>query len=188
MHEFLRQANPTGWSEYQLRMYGWCLDVARGRGTATLADIRSFLPTFLSAFNCKISSSKDFVHEQSNEVPAPAAIPPGALARNVRTCEGVNVEVATVHSVKGETHTATLYMETFYERGGGGNYESERLADQLKGQAISIKAHDLVRQSAKMVYVGFSRPTHLLCFAVHQSRFAKFEAGINLDVWEVVRL
>lgn len=188
MHEFLRQANSNYWNEYQSKVYGWCLDVARGHGTAALTDIRSYLPTFLSAFNCKISSSRNFVHDQSNEVPAPAAIPPVAPVRNVLTCEGLDVEVATVHSVKGETHTATLYMETFYERGGGGNYESERLADQLKGQAIGIKVHDLVRQSAKMVYVGFSRPTHLLCFAVHQSRFAKFEPGIDLNVWEVVRL
>lgn len=188
MHEFLRQANPNYWNEYQSKMYDWCLDVARGDRTAALAGIRRYLPTLLSAFGRKISGSQDFVYDPSNEVPAPMAIPPVDPLRNVLTCEGFNVEVATVHSVKGETHTATLYMETFYERGGGGNYESERLSDQIKGQAIDTKVHALVRQSAKMVYVGFSRPTHLLCFAVHQSRFAKLEAGINPDAWEVVRL
>jgi hypothetical protein len=46
---------------------------------------------------------------------------------------GIEVQVSTVHAVKGETQAATLYMETYYERGGGGNYESERLANQLKG-------------------------------------------------------
>lgn len=93
-----------------------------------------------------------------------------------------------MHRVKGETHAATLYMESFYERGGGGNYESERLAGQLKGDPLSAKPHNLVVQSAKMVYVGFSRPTHLLCFAVHEGRFGKLGASMPLDRWEVVRL
>lgn len=187
MHVFLREANPNYWREYQSKVYGWCLGVARGNAAAVLVDVRSHLPTFLSAFDCQFGGSRDFVHGQPNDVSVPAATSVAAVG-NVLTCEGFDVEVATVHRVKGETHTATLYMETFYERGGGGNYESERLAGQLKGQAIGVKVHDLVRQSAKMVYVGFSRPTHLLCFAVHQSRFAKFEAGIDRSVWEVVRL
>lgn len=187
MHEFLRDANPEYWGEYQSKVYEWCLGVARGNAAAILVDIRNHLPTFLSAFDCQIDSSRDFVYGQTNGVSAPTATSVAA-AGNVLACDGFDVEVATVHSVKGETHAATLYMETFYERGGGGNYESERLAGQLKGSAIGVKVHDLVRQSAKMVYVGFSRPTHLLCFAVHESRFAKFEAGIERSVWQVVRL
>ena len=38
------------------------------------------------------------------------------------------------------------------------------------------------------VYVGFSRPTHLLCFAVHKQRF---NAGLILvagNTWEIVDL
>jgi hypothetical protein len=31
-------------------------------------------------------------------------------------------------------------MESFYERGGGGNYESERLADLLKGRRLPFLA------------------------------------------------
>jgi DNA helicase-2/ATP-dependent DNA helicase PcrA len=187
MHEFLRESDLDYWNEYQSHVYEWCLGVARDDAAAVLGDIRHHLPTFLSVFGRQIGSSQDFVHGHTNSTDgqAPATV---KQACNVLVCEGVNVEVATVHRVKGETHTATLYMETFYEKGGGGNYESERLADQLKGQSIDTKIHDLVRQSAKMVYVGFSRPTHLLCFAVHESRFKKIEACINQSVWEVVRL
>jgi hypothetical protein len=67
-------------------------------------------------------------------------------------------------------------------------YESERLADQLQGQPLSDKMHNRVRQSAKMMYVGFSRPTHLLCFALHESRFQKIEAGICANTWDIERL
>ena len=33
---------------------------------------------------------------------------------NIYHDSGIDIEVGTVHSVKGETHVATLYMETFY--------------------------------------------------------------------------
>lgn len=187
MHEYLRDTDPDYWSEYQSKVYEWCLDVARGNVTAVLEDIRNHLLTFLPVFGRQIGSSRDFVHNHANSTSDPASVTEKQTC-NVLVCEGVNVEIATVHRVKGETHTATLYMETFYERGGGGNYESERLAGQLKGQPIDTKIHDLVRQSAKMVYVGFSRPTHLLCFALHENRFANIEAGINQSTWEVLRL
>jgi hypothetical protein len=45
-----------------------------------------------------------------------------------------------------------------------------------------------VKQSAKMVYVGFSRPTHLLAFAVHRERFDQYLGELHTSVWEIVRL
>jgi hypothetical protein len=87
----------------------------------------------------------------------------------------MDIAVQTVHSVKGETHTATLYLETYYHRDGHGvnakSYESHRLVEQFKGTQLTGNEKDRVKKSARMVYVGFSRPTHLLCFAVHKKRF-----------------
>ena len=45
----------------------------------------------------------------------------------------IDIEVSTVHAVKGETHAATLYLETFYNR----HHESDRLAEQFKGVAYT---------------------------------------------------
>ena len=42
----------------------------------------------------------------------------------------MEIEIATVHAVKGETHAATLYLETFFNK----YYESERLKEQFKGK------------------------------------------------------
>ena len=58
-------------------------------------------------------------------------------------------------------------------------YESERLANQLMGAPLAQNAHNLAKQSAKMAYVGFSRPTHLLCFAIHETRFAALVGSID---------
>ena len=97
--------------------------------------------------------------------------------------------MATVHAVKGQTHTCTLYMESFYQInvGGKGQYESSRVADQLQGIPLAAGAHEYIKQSLKMTYVGFSRPTHLLGFAIHKARFDALYAGKpNLERWKIV--
>lgn len=99
---------------------------------------------------------------------------------NIYRSEDVEVELATVHSVKGETHIATLYLETCYY----GKHEGERLSDQLKGKPIPKSSGIRISESLKMAYVGMSRPIHLLCFAMHRSRFS----GNNNDYpnWTVI--
>jgi hypothetical protein len=39
-----------------------------------------------------------------------------------------------------------------------------------------------------MAYVGFSRPTDLLCIAVHKDRFDNFLSQIDRKVWEVIEV
>lgn len=39
-----------------------------------------------------------------------------------------------------------------------------------------------------MMYVGFSRPTHLLCFAVQKDRFDEYLSNINTEEWEIVNI
>ena len=187
MLRFLREDRPDYWPTYQAQVYEWCADVLGGQGTAVLGKIQAALPEFLRQFGGKVDKSSAFISTRNEGMPA-IAMKTGSEAANFFKHDGVTVEIASVHRVKGETHAATLYMESFYERGGGGNYESERLAGQLQGDPLSVKPHNLVVQSAKMVYVGFSRPTHLLCFAVHEGRFKKLEASMPLGRWEVVRL
>jgi len=97
----------------------------------------------------------------------------------------IKIKIWTIHSVKWATHTATLYTESFYEwRNGKNSYESERLINQLVGQQFNSekKYH---KQSTKMVYVWFSRPTHLLCFAIHKDRLPD---NFNNENWEITRI
>ncbi len=101
------------------------------------------------------------------------------------------IEIATVHAVKGETHAATLYLETYhYEK-----YESEWLADQLLGNIFVPRDGDSrIRKLLKLAYVGMSRPRYLLCFAVHADRYDAYLKGSleNSEVpddkklWEIV--
>ncbi len=100
----------------------------------------------------------------------------------------VEINLGTVHSVKGQTHIATLYIESSYFNDGGKKYESQRLAPQFKGVKLRANAGKRVRESAKMVYVGFSRPTHLLVFAVHKERYESYLSDIDTTRWKLIKL
>jgi hypothetical protein len=111
---------------------------------------------------------------------------------NTLNFDGFDIELGSVHSVKGRTHTATLYLESYFQKDGNGakakSYESQRLADQFLMNALTGKEGLRVKQSAKMVYVGFSRPTHLLAFAVHRDRFTQYLRDLDPSTWQIVEV
>jgi DNA helicase-2/ATP-dependent DNA helicase PcrA len=72
--------------------------------------------------------------------------------------ETLDISISTVHMAKGETHTATLILET-YNRG----YDLYQLLPLLKG-----KKKKIFPAKKKVIYVGMTRPTHLLCIALHR--------------------
>jgi DNA helicase-2/ATP-dependent DNA helicase PcrA len=151
-----------------------------------LTDIQAYIPEFLQLFASMVTASREFLETRHQGLAAPVVV---QIPTNIFSSNGIDVEVGTVHSSKGQTHTATLYLESFYQQHGGGNYESERLSALLLGVAPPPgERHKYVRQSMKMVYVGFSRPTHLLGFAVHKARFDAHLNDINRDEWEVVNV
>nr|WP_320058041.1 hypothetical protein [uncultured Bacteroides sp.] len=77
----------------------------------------------------------------------------GLKNRNVFKMDNVEIEVTTIHSVKGGTHISTLYLETNYQ----GEHEGSRIIEQLiKNPYVSpSKAKDTYRkETLKMLYVG----------------------------------
>ena len=92
----------------------------------------------------------------------------------------IDIEVSTVHAVKGETHAATLYLETFYNR----YHESDRLAEQFKGVAYTGTDADTLK-NLRVAYVGMSRPRYMLCVAIQQDRFDKIDCDELRKIWKV---
>lgn len=187
MASFLRETKPDYWARHQMLIYRWCRDVLSGKGDDVLAAIRLHAPDFLSQFDVVMKRSAEFIAGAAGPASPPSVLG-GGNSVNALKFGDFQVDVSTVHAVKGETHTATLYVETFYQKGGGGSHESERLKEQFGGAQIAADAHKYARQSAQMVYVGFSRPTHLLCFAVHESRFGELAGLVDADEWDIVKL
>jgi hypothetical protein len=172
---------------FRLLRLRWAVSAANGKTDAVIAEVRAHVPEFLGLFGETLTKASDYV---STPAAAPAA--PAVLVPNRVRLHGFDIELASVHAVKGQTHSATLYFESaFYSDGKGAaakSYESQRLAAQFLGQLFAAAPAVRVQQSAKMVYVGFSRPTHLLCFAVHKQRYEAGLAAVADHGWEVVDL
>lgn len=102
----------------------------------------------------------------------------------------VEFDVATVHSVKGETHIATLYLETSYE--GHGKCESQYLLPYLKNQRHNEKEENkpMTQKALKVAYVGMSRPQYLLCFAVKKEHVETYIKELDIKsggMWEIIK-
>ncbi|MBC8506952.1 MAG: UvrD-helicase domain-containing protein [Anaerolineales bacterium] len=72
--------------------------------------------------------------------------------------------VDTIHGVKGETHTATLYLETF-----NNGYDVSNVIHCFYPDSSHGNLNVTQKRSLKMAYVAMSRPTHLLCVAIHKN-------------------
>lgn len=77
--------------------------------------------------------------------------------------------------MKGETHTATLVLETHWN-----DYNLHKLVPWLIGDKAGSGREGPQQQTRlKLHYVAMSRPTHLLCLALKKDSF--HDASGNLD-------
>lgn len=151
----------------------------------TIIQIKNYLKSeFCPLFGIDPSNTYvvNFIDNETSTVATQAELE----NQNIFKKDDVEVEVATIHSVKGETHIATLYMETSYY----GEHEGARIIDQIIGKTYTPpkRVKDTHRkESLKMAYVGMSRPIYLLCFAIHADRFNAKESELRkCGLWEIV--
>jgi hypothetical protein len=122
-------------------------------------------------------------------------------AESASQVDDIKIDIGTVHSSKGQTHCATMYIETSYY-----NYETNKLKvlskRATKSRAEVYLPNPLFKQehayrlgkdrrakeALKMMYVGFSRPTHLLCFACLKENMVNEIENIRLSGWEIIDL
>jgi len=192
LFRFLEDVCSDTFTEFKLKLFLWCRDIYRGHTDRVFEEMRQFLPNILlTAFgkNEISQKTKDFINgDISKSVRRSEERIGSNNISNVYKCNGMDVEVGTIHSIKGETHTATLYMETYYDKG----YESQRLKECFLGKTHSFsqdKDKDIRnKESIKMAYVGMSRPTHLLCVAVHKDRVKDYLNEIPDILWEKIEI
>ena len=92
------------------------------------------------------------------------------------------VIVDTVHAIKGETHTATLYLETF-----NNGYDVSRILKCFDPDSLRGKLNSTQKQTLKIAYVAMSRPTHLLCVAVHKNTLDARNKHLCYDIDKIKR-
>jgi len=79
----------------------------------------------------------------------------------------VDIVVGSIHSAKGETHTATLVLETFWHK-----HNLARLISWVLGEKEGADGKQQQDTRLKVHYVAMTRPTHLLCLAMRRDSFA----------------
>jgi DNA helicase II / ATP-dependent DNA helicase PcrA len=181
--DFLNETHFEFLKNFRLKIYQWSIGLAQGKFDIVYQEIKDFIPSLLILWDKKILVSESFINTEE----------PGFQIYNSENrnknnnrvnYDGFDIEIGTIHSAKGQTHAATLYLETFYQK----NYESERHFNQLKLNEFDKSISKGVREqeSVKMAYVGLSRPTHLLCIAIHQDRFDKHLKDIDRNKWDII--
>jgi hypothetical protein len=98
----------------------------------------------------------------------------------------VSIQAGSIHSVKGQTHTATLVLETFWY-----DHNLELILPWFTKKKHGWKKADGVRQEArlKLHYVAMTRPTHLLCLAMKRGVLNDEDMGVIRDRgWRVLQV
>lgn len=94
---------------------------------------------------------------------------------------GRRIVFDTIHGVKGETHDATLYLETDRQ----GASDLKRILPYYGVGKVGSSI--LFDYSRKLAYVGMSRPKKLLCVAIQTKTYEKSKGAFNND-WEIIDL
>lgn len=97
----------------------------------------------------------------------------------------INIRLGSIHSVKGQTHTATLVLDSFNR-----TYHLKALKDWVLGKNRTHNQISKQSDRLKLHYVAMTRPTHLLCLAMRRDVFTDKEiVKLNNETgWNVVTL
>jgi hypothetical protein len=137
-----------------------CSDRELPYPTCVLEDIAVFTEQVLfPMFGAEFNKIRSFINNEIEEMQN------GSDLQNTYTnCidgNSVHIEISSVHAVKGETHTSTLFLDTFYRA-----YDSKRLVNFFtSGGTTKDCRNPSTLKALRVSYVAMSRPTHLLCVA-----------------------
>lgn len=174
---YLRKTNESLCGALLRNLSEWILDYRRG--IVCPGTLRDIMAKFIREYWIRNETRMVAKFLDSDEVRFPTE--PGKTSNTFVSDDGIRILVGTVHSVKGETHTATLYLETF-------NYEvdSKRLLPFFEGRypdADARKSRHM--QNLKIAHVALSRPTHLAAFACAKANVAGHEAALEENGWVI---
>jgi DNA helicase II / ATP-dependent DNA helicase PcrA len=95
----------------------------------------------------------------------------------------VNIRLCSIHSVKGETHTATLVLESYYFA-----HHLQELKPWLLGMKTGgTKQTVRILGRLKLHYVAMTRPSHLLCLAMRRDSLNGTEiAMLAARGWHII--
>jgi len=179
LQKYIKEKKPDFYQDFKVKLANWCLKIHRQE--EVFEEIKNYLT----------NEFKEFFNYQVKDELTNFIISPDLEANNEETLQGnniynysvgtteVKIEVSTIHGVKGETHTATCYLETFIY-----DYDIKRIINYMKGEYAEPRKKRVI-QNLKMAFVGMSRPSDLLCVAVHRDNISGHEEELQRSGWDV---
>lgn len=178
---FLKTKHELFYEDLKARIITWCMQLHNGINV--YEDVKSFIASDIChLFGKKSTISLNSFLNGPSLIQDHSEITRTNIYLHERDGHKIPIQLSTVHSVKGETHTATLYLETFYRK-----YDVEILMDYMKGKHVPPKL-ETVSHALKLAYVGMSRPTHLLCVAAHLNGCMEHLSELESVGWDIVRI
>ncbi|MFF1910995.1 UvrD-helicase domain-containing protein [Streptomyces sp. NPDC058239] len=108
----------------------------------------------------------------------------GVIAEREQTDVTLQVTsvAGSIQSAKGETHAATLLLECLDRR--GSKHDVHETLKLLVGGDIQ-RAKVTVQRAAQLIFVGATRPTHLLVLATHREHAAPYAEALVGQGWSI---
>lgn len=95
----------------------------------------------------------------------------------------INVEISTIHGVKGETHAATLVLETKFH-----SFDIHKMIDYLL-KSPERRPSGNQEKFMKQLFVATTRPKYLVCLAIDISRLPSSKLKLaKTRGWKIVDL
>ncbi|HSW18552.1 MAG TPA: hypothetical protein VLJ86_15135, partial [Ramlibacter sp.] len=119
------------------------------------------------------------------ETAAPAGADLPKVCEVVHRGHPLQFSIGTVAGMKGETHLASLVLESYGGR--SRMFDLEVALQCIAGVGKSIaKLSSTQRDQMRNVYVAMSRPTRFLCLAANQSRVApETRSALEAKGWKI---
>ncbi len=203
--EFIKDLGTETYNDFIAKLFKWCFDlVVKKNFEKVYIEIKQFIENDFIKWNWlnetdvtarSIKHAKDFI--ESNNYTFQSHLTKEIINEG-KEINPYNIEINSVHAVKGQTHCATMYVETSYHE-----YETKKLK-VISKEATKTKPEELLpyplffneqsyrqnkdvraKEAIKMMYVGFSRPTHLLCFAALKDNIGDIKPYKDAG-WEVI--
>lgn len=115
LFRFLRIEAPDIYEDLTKNLYKWTMQFISKGGEGLVEEIKGFTVKMCKNVGSIVLDCLDYFNVDENLVVAP-------IERKL-IVDKCRPKLGTIHSAKGQTHTATLYLESYYD----GHYETEFL-------------------------------------------------------------
>lgn len=97
----------------------------------------------------------------------------------------IQIDLATIHSVKGETHAATLVLECFHHV-----YDLKEVLPIIIGKHDAQRLQNVssILPAARRTFVAMTRPRNLVAFAIRKSHVEAHIPDFEAAGWKVIYL